>query len=118
MASRIAVMTAGGTVPTNARKPSFGTVTRLSRLIAEVFFNPHSGADDNFCRYATDGCGDRRYGDVMKMADYVLSGQDEHGPAMIGAGKAKLPNLAAIYFGHVCAFRTGANSSRATGWRA
>ena len=43
MASRIAVMTAGGTVPTNARNPSFGTVTRLSRLIAEVVFSPYSG---------------------------------------------------------------------------
>ena len=43
MASRTAVKTAGGTVATNERKPSFGTVTRLSRLIAEVVFNPHSG---------------------------------------------------------------------------
>ncbi len=75
-------------------------------------------ADDNFCWNATDGCGDRGYGDVMKMGDDVLSGQDKHGTTVVGAGKAKLPNLAAIYFGHVCAFKTGANSSRATGWRA
>jgi len=36
-------MIAGGTVATNERKPAIGTVTRLSRLIAETVFNPHSG---------------------------------------------------------------------------
>jgi hypothetical protein len=117
MASRIAVMTAGGTVPTKARKPAFGTVTKLSRLIAEVVFQPSLRPDGNFRRNATDSSCDRGDRDVMKMADDILPRQDEHGALAVRTGKAKLPNLPAIYFGHDCAFRTGANSSWLTGWR-
>ena len=43
IASRIVVKTAAGTIPTNARNPSFGTVARLSRLMAELAFTPQSG---------------------------------------------------------------------------
>ena len=42
-ASRTARKTGGVTVPTNARKPAFGTVATLSRLIAERVFSPLSG---------------------------------------------------------------------------
>jgi hypothetical protein len=38
-------------------------------------------------------------------------------PKYIGAGKAKLSDLAPVYFGHVWAPSTGANSSRVTGRR-
>jgi len=81
-------------------------------------FQPALRADDNFGWNSTDGCRDWGNRDVMKMADYILPGQDQHRPAAIRAGKAKLPNLPAIYFGHVWALKTGANSSRRMGWRA
>jgi hypothetical protein len=42
-ASRASERTCGGTVPTKARRPALGTVARLSKLIAEVAFSPHSG---------------------------------------------------------------------------
>ena len=81
-------------------------------------FQPALWTDDYFRRNPADGRRDWGDGDVMKMADDVLSGQDKDRTAVIGARKAKLPNFAAIYFGHVCAFRTGANSLRLMGWRA
>ena len=42
IASRISSITPAGILPTNDRSPAFGTVTKLSRLIAEVVFRPHS----------------------------------------------------------------------------
>jgi hypothetical protein len=81
-------------------------------------FQPTLRADDDFCWNTTDGCCDWGNRDVMKMANDILPGEDEHGATVVGAGKAKLPNFPSIYFGHDCAFRTGANSLRLTGWRA
>ena len=41
-------------------------------------FQPSLQADDNFRGNAADGCCDRGYGDVMKMANDILPGEDKH----------------------------------------
>ena len=58
------------------------TVFRNRHQIIEVDcgsgFQPTLRADDNFRGNAADGCCDRGYGDVMKMANDILPGEDKH----------------------------------------
>ena len=108
----------GGYGPNECAQSVFRNRYQIIEVDCGGGFQPVLGADDDFGWNTTDGCRDWGNRDVMKMADDILPGQDQHRAAPIRAGKAKLPNLPAIYFGHVCAFKTGANSSRRMGWRA
>src|SRR5439155_26929920 len=75
------------------------------------------GADHDLARYPADGRGEGCDRDRGEAPDHVLPREDEHGPPAVGPREGELPDLAAGYFGHRCAPRTGANSSSVTGCR-